>query len=223
MNYFAHGLRFVDRPYFLAGTAIPDWLSVADRKVRMRSRRVSPFADQSDSHEAQIAAGVLQHLEDDRWFHQTRAFFEITGELTILFRDVLGREDGFRPGFLGHIVTELILDGVLIEKESGLLDSYYEALSQIDPETVQNTVNKMAQFPTRNLAILIPRFHSEQFLRDYLDPPRLLYRLNQVMRRIKLKQLPDEIENVLKAGWDIVKPRAAELLPADQFTIPTNH
>lgn len=189
----------------------------------MRSRRVSPFADQSDSHEAEIAAGVLQHLEDDRWFHQTRAFFEITGELTILFRDVLGREDGFRPGFLGHIVTELILDGLLIEKQPDLLDKYYAALAQIDPETVQNTVNKMAQFQTQNLAILIPRFHSEQFLRDYLDPSRLLFRLNQVMRRIKLKQLPDEVENVLKTGWEIVKPRAVELLPHDRFSIPKNH
>ena len=28
VNYFAHGLRFLNRPHFLAGTAVPDWLSV---------------------------------------------------------------------------------------------------------------------------------------------------------------------------------------------------
>ena len=33
MNYFAHGVRFLEDPYFLAGTAVPDWLSVVDRRV----------------------------------------------------------------------------------------------------------------------------------------------------------------------------------------------
>ena len=220
MNYFAHGIRFLDRPYFLAGTSIPDWLSVADRKVRMRSIRVAPFADDSSSRQSEIAAGVLQHLEDDRWFHQTRAFFEITGEMTILFRDVLGREDGFRPGFLGHIVTELLLDGVLIENQPHLLDRYYEALNEIDAGVVQDTVNQMAQYQTQNLKPLLPRFNAEQFLRDYTDSSRLLFRLNQVMRRIKLNQLPAEIEDVLKAGWDVVRPRAADLLPPEHFQIP---
>ena len=116
MNYFAHGMRFTDRPYFLAGTACPDWLSVADRRVRLRARRVQPFADDSGSIEAEVAAGVLQHLADDNWFHQTRAFVETSAILTRMIRGVLGPEDGFRPGFLGHIVTELILDGVLIQQ-----------------------------------------------------------------------------------------------------------
>ena len=37
MNYFAHALPFLDDdPYFVAGTGVPDWLSVADRDVRVR-------------------------------------------------------------------------------------------------------------------------------------------------------------------------------------------
>ena len=32
MNYFAHALPFFDRPYFVAGTAAPDWLAAADRQ-----------------------------------------------------------------------------------------------------------------------------------------------------------------------------------------------
>ncbi len=40
MNYFAHGYRFIDDPYFMAGTALPDWLSVADRRVRIRPKHL---------------------------------------------------------------------------------------------------------------------------------------------------------------------------------------
>ena len=178
MNYFTHGMRFLDRPYFLAGTAVPDWLSVADRKVRMRSRRVGPFADGSGNIHSEIAAGILQHLYDDNWFHQTRAFAETSLELSRLFRDVLGPDDGFRPGFLGHIVTEILLDGVLIERHGNLLDKYFAALATISGPTVERCVNQMSKNQTNRLAPLIPRFHSEQFLRDYVQPARLLFRLN---------------------------------------------
>ncbi len=37
MNYLSHGFRFVDDPYFVAGTALPDWMSVLDRRNRARS------------------------------------------------------------------------------------------------------------------------------------------------------------------------------------------
>ena len=76
MNYFAHALPFLDRPYFVAGTAVPDWLAVADRKVRLRSKHVEAFLDDADPYVAEVAAGILQHLRDDARFHATRAFAE---------------------------------------------------------------------------------------------------------------------------------------------------
>src|SRR5215471_18395046 len=140
MNYFAHGMRFVDRPYFLAGTALPDWLSVADRKVRLRARNVEPFADGSGTPAAELAAGVLQHLEDDGWFHKTAAFAIASAELTVAFRDALPADDGHRPAFLGHILTEMLLDAVLIDRGPALLQEYYAALEQIDGRLVEESV-----------------------------------------------------------------------------------
>lgn len=219
MNYFAHGRLYLDRPYFLAGTAVPDWLSVVDRKVRMRSKRVEPFADGSSTIEAELAAGVLQHLQDDQWFHDSRAFIETSSELTRLFRELLGPEDGFRPGFLGHIVTELLLDAVLIQQNPRLLDDYYAVLHELDYGRIESAVNGMSKFSTDRLAEFIPLFIESRFLFDYLEPANLLFRLNQVMRRIKLKQLPDRTCTVLEAGRKIVEKRAGELLPyADEVS-----
>ena len=122
MNFFAHGLRFLDRPYFVAGTAVPDWLSVADRRVRMRGKLVEPFILNDGSPQSELAAGVWQHLEDDRWFHQTRAFVEITATLAVRFREALAPDDSLRAGFLGHIVTELLIDAELIERHPGQIE-----------------------------------------------------------------------------------------------------
>ena len=219
MNYFAHGIRFLDRPWFLAGTALPDWLSVVDRRVRLRPKALVPLADGSSSVEAELAAGALQHLEDDRWFHKTRAFAEATGRLTRIFRDYLGPGDGFRCGFLGHIVSELILDAILIEKYPERLDAYYEVLQQLDGRRLTDAVTVLAGQPV-DLEPWLPRFCEVQFLRDYADPRRLAFRLNQVLCRVKLEPLPDGIEEPLAAARGVVAAFAEGLLPPPQFAVP---
>ena len=217
MNYFAHGIRFLDQPHFLAGTAVPDWLAVVDRRVRLRPRRVAPFAGEPGDLIGQIAAGVLQHANDDLWFHRTRGFVETTNLVTNLLRRHLDGDPRYRTGFLGHICTELLLDAVLIEQRPQLLDRYYAALGCVDPLAVQNAVNRMAREATSRLAPFIPLFVQEQILRDYADPQRLLFRLNQVMRRIKLEPLPAEIEPVLVEAREAVRTRIRDLLPARWF------
>src|SRR5579872_3611873 len=154
MNYFAHGLRFLDRPYFLAGTALPDWLSIVDRRMRLRERSVRPFADGTSSPAAELAAGVLQHLADDAWFHRTAAFAIASAELTVLFREALGPDDRHRPAFLGHILTEMLLDAVLIDRHPELLADYYRAAGQVDPRVVEDCANRMSRHATDRLAIL---------------------------------------------------------------------
>src|SRR5690348_16960125 len=137
MNYFAHGLRFTDRPYFLAGTALPDWLSVVDRRVRLRGRQVRPFAEGPQSPESELAAGVLQHLDDDAWFHKTAAFAIASAEITVLLRGALSSDEGHRPAFLGHILTEILLDALLIQRDPKRLAAYYEALASVDAAAVE--------------------------------------------------------------------------------------
>lgn len=220
MNYFAHGLNSLDRPYFLAGTAIPDWLSVSDRPVRLRPRLLDPWIDGSSELQSEVAAGAKQHLDDDQWFHATRGFVETTGELTVLFRGLLAGGDGFRCGFLGHIVSEMLLDSVLIEIYPDRLRDYYAALAEIDAAAVQSAVNRMARVPAERLAAFIELFVRERILDCYQDDERLLRRLNQVQQRVKLAPLPPETVEVLSAGREIVRHRARDLLPPDRYLWP---
>jgi hypothetical protein len=48
MNYFTHALPHLRDPVFIAGTALPDWLSVVNRKVRLRPKALQPFFDHPD-------------------------------------------------------------------------------------------------------------------------------------------------------------------------------
>jgi hypothetical protein len=213
MNYFSHGIRYIERPYFLAGTAVPDWIRVSDRGVRVRSKHVAPFATGDATVCAELAAGILQHLEDDDTFHGNGRFIQICAQLSILFRDGLPGDDGMRPSFLGHIATELILDAILIDRFPDRLHAYYDALLRVDPQIVQQHVNKMAIAPAERLAEFIPLFHREQFLWDYRESKGMLHRLNQVMRRVRLQVLPPETAALLDSARRIVEQNFDELLP----------
>src|SRR5262245_42485954 len=148
MNYLAHGWRFVHEPYYLAGTAAPDWLSVIDRKIRLRSRTAAEFVSDPDPVLSAVARGIVQHHADDAWFHATPAFNELSLNFAVEIRAALPGDEGFRPSFLGHILVELLLDATLSEENPRRLDDYYSALSSLDPAATEQAICRLATRPT---------------------------------------------------------------------------
>lgn len=212
MNYFSHGRAFVDDPYFLAGTAVPDWLNVVARKVKARSKLAAPFAADADERLSALARGIVRHHADDAWFHETPAFAELSWQLTARVRDALPPDDGLRPSFLGHILVELLLDAALVAEEPSRLEAYYAALSAVDPAFVQAAVGRMATGVPERLAEFVPLFIRERFLWDYGDDGKLWFRLNQVLRRVTLPPLPEAFCKLLPDARRLVGQRKAELL-----------
>jgi hypothetical protein len=222
MNYFAHALRFLDAadPYFVAGTGVPDWLTVADRQVRIRRRHLTPKLNDPDPQTAALAQGVLQHLDDDARFHEGRAFVEISLAISATARDVLSEPHGLRPAFLGHLLAEVLLDASLIDENPARLSDYYRVLESIDPERIQAEINRMTPRPTDRLAWMIRAFCRERILWDYLDDAKLLRRLNQVMRRVRLSELPEDFVALLPEARHLVARRKTELIGAASPSVP---
>ena len=212
MNYFAHALPFLDRPYFAAATGIPDWLTVVDRKVRLRSKHVEPFLEDADPQIAAVAGGVLQHIRDDARFHRSRPFVETSLELTTRARDALGDAVGLRPAFLGHLLTEVLLDATLIAENPGGTEKYFGLLESVDPGRIEAAVNRMAPQTTNRLASMISHFREARILSDYLEDAKLMGRVNQVMHRVKLPEVPDDFAEFLPAARRLVASRKNELL-----------
>jgi len=212
MNYFAHAQPFLDDVYFAAGTGVPDWLTVADRQVRLRAKHVRPFLEDTDPVTAAVAGGIWQHIRDDAHFHQSRAFAELGLQLTVRVRDALGKEAGFRPSFLGHLLAEVLLDASLIAENPAGLKAYYAVLNSLDAGEIQRAVNRMAPRPTDRLMPMICGFCREQILWDYLEDAKLLVRLNQVMRRMELAVLGDHFRDLLGEARQWVEERKHDLL-----------
>jgi hypothetical protein len=212
MNYLAHAMNCLDDPYQVAGAATPDWLGMTRPRLRCRSRQAAPFVDADDPRLASYARGVMRHHADDDWFHETGAFGDLSMELARQVRWATGDCDGMRPGFLGHILVELLLDAALIAEDRRGVDAYYAALERVDAEFVAAAIGRMSDCDASGVAGLITRFVEIRFLYDYLEDDTLLFRLNQVMRRVKLPELPARMLEILPGARKLVAEQRAALL-----------
>lgn len=217
MNCFTHALPFLNDPYFAVGSCLPDWLGAVDRKVRVREKASEAFFQDGDDNVASLAKGIAQHHQDDHWFHQTHAFSMLSMQLSLECRERLGDEAGFRPGLLGHIIIELMLDAHLDAKFPGKLQTYYEAVESVNAEFVQETVNRIATKSTSKLVWYFEVFLRERYLFDYADDDRLLYRMNHVFKRVKLPPIGSELDDWLPTVRNRVYQQAPQLLENHQW------
>jgi hypothetical protein len=212
MNYLAHALACMNDPYEVAGAAVPDWLGLTRPRLRCRSRHAWPHVADADASAAAVARGVVRHHADDDWFHQTAAFGELSLELARRIRRATGDADGMRPSFLGHILVELLLDAALIAEDRTCVQRYYAALASINASRVAAAVGEMIGRDASSVASIIERFVAMKFLYDYLDDQSLTYRLNQIMRRVRLPDLPPEFLEVLPGARALVYGHRDKLL-----------
>ena len=212
MNFLCHALPYLDQPLLAVSTGIPDWLGVIDRKIRARGKLAAPFLQHDDPELRLVAGGIMRHIEDDRWFHGTQAFVETNLRLAVELRDLLPEDAGFRPTFVGHILIEMLLDALWIRDDRAAADRYYAAIDDISAKTVQRCVNTITGKSTDGLVSVMERFYAARFLYDYLDHDRLLYRLNQVMNRVRLAPLPESVRQWLPQAQKLVESRRLELL-----------
>lgn len=218
MNFLCHAMPYFDEPMVAISTGIPDWLSVVDRKIRARGRLAAPFLESDDEAMRQVATGIMNHINDDRWFHGTAAFVETNLALAVSLREQLPGDEGFRPTFVGHILIEMLLDAFWLRDRPEIGHQYYDFFTEERAETIQRCVNQITGKPTDQLAPAIVRFKEARFLLDYLDHERLLFRLNQVMKRVKLPALPDSLLPWITQAGEMIESRRRQFLIRDDGT-----
>lgn len=213
MNYFAHAWRFLDRPEFVTGTALPDWLSVVNRRLRFRNAQLAEALSHRDLRLVEVAMGIHQHLVDDAKFHNSQAF---SACLVMVLRTIRPFLNGVPvpPVFLSHLLMEVLLDAQLLESLDRGVEQYYGALEKVCPAWTEWAAGEILGQPVIGLAEFVKLFCKERILRDYSDDRTLLVRINQVMRRVRLPPLEDSFLEALRLARPLVGQQAHRLLEA---------
>ena len=191
---------------------MPDWLSVIDRKVRIRRPMAMAHLNDPDATVRDVSQGVLHHIEDDRWFHGTEAFVQTNLELAVQLRDQLPGDAGFRPMFLGHILIEVFLDAFYIREQTEWAQLYYDIVAGLDRDHITRAVQTITGKRVDRMPKTLTRFLEQRFLYDYLDHDKLLFRMNQVMQRVGLPTLPERLSRWLPDAESLVNSRRERFL-----------
>lgn len=190
MNFLAHSeiaTRFLTpaEPLsaYVLGTALPDLLPLAGGRMRLRSAQVGS-AETGTAFEAALAAGVFVHLATDKAFHQTVSFAEAQAEVSALLAEAAFDGMRVRRFFVAHVLTEIVLDAVLLRADPALADRFYSAFSadlHLAAEWTENITGKaLPQLP----AVLL-RFAHSQYLRHYADNDGVAMGLSNLCRRAR--------------------------------------
>lgn len=193
---------------------MPDWLGVAARRTKCRTKHVEPSFDDTDPRVAALARGVAQHHDDDRWFHETRAFVELNMQFSRRIVAHCSERTDLRASFLAHVLVELLLDDVLVQQNEARLGHYYQRMSEADAGWVAAQIEGFSGKTVGRLAEFIDKFVELEFVADYAEDRLLLFRLGQVMNRVRLPGLPESFGELLPEFRQQVAARSDELLLA---------
>ena len=189
MNFFAHfavATQFLTPkeplPAYVLGTALPDLVPLAERRVRLRPAQLERTPLQS-AFEAALSAGVSVHLMADSAFHKSAAFRETQAEVSGLLAEAVFDGIRVRRFFAAHVLTELALDAVLLRAEPALADEFYAAFIGADFGGVTRWAEEITGKPLPSLPMVLTRFAEFQYLRSYAEDDGVATGFSNVCRR----------------------------------------
>ena len=215
MNYLAHSLPYVFddddlTPWRVAGTSLPDWLRVIDKRARLRPE-VLASAPRIDPRCVAMIEGAARHHDDDLRFHADDAFDALSHDVAGVIR---ARFPGLRASALGHVLVEMSLDAALLHHRPALLERFYGHVDALDDAVVAAFVREATGRPIALAELFLQRFRSSRFLAHYQTDAGLLQCLRGVWQRSGIGPLPDGLVDVVADTRDRVGPLLTRFLPA---------
>ncbi len=205
MNFLCHARHHLDAPYAALGTGLPDLVGLANRKNRLKPGLLPAAAPGTTGA---LLTGAHAHFHDDLHFHKSEAFRALNAQFTALIR---ARAPDSRASVLGHILVEIVLDRVYMDRHPGVARRYERALSHVSPEVVGHTVNRWLPRPSVRLPRVVAGFRRARFWNAYRYDEGIEIRLGQVARRVGLGEVPGLVDVMPQLRRDVAE-RADELL-----------
>ena len=191
MNFLAHHViaaRFLTPtaplPPYVVGSALPDLLPLAARRVRLRPALVEHQPETNAEGKA-LRAGVLVHLATDTAFHKTRAFAEAQAEVGRILAQTPFDGIRVRRFFVAHVLTELALDAVLLRRDPTVADDFYAAFAAADYAQVTGWTGDAVGQRLPDLPAVLARFAGSGYLYQYGEDEGVATGLSRLCARAR--------------------------------------
>lgn len=197
MNFLSHFFFYKkEDPYFNTGLVLPDLVkSFCKTHLKPKDSYTRP------SFQA-LNNGTKLHLEVDKKFHNSN-FFKIS---TAFISNILDSEANWpRKWFLNHLLTEILMDRVLMDKHENLCNEFYSQLKSVETPQIELYLKLSGVHNYQNFTPGFTRFVDFQFIFDYKHNEKLIFALNRVYKRTGIEyQWTIEDEKLLLKNIPII-------------------
>jgi len=172
------------------GAVLPDLVSLYRRRVRARQlvRLWTPPPPGAPRGTDGLLAGVAFHHHVDRLFHSHPAFETATAGLQAALRAASGAP-GLKRFFPAHLLTEMYLDRLLMERRPARVDAFYAEVAAAGEAPGAPFVLRHPLAERAGWGAFLERFTAQRFLEDYLSDAGLVHRMNRVLVRMRQRAL----------------------------------
>lgn len=214
MNLLAHAFRWLDKPYRMAGTVLPDLLAAIEPHHHFR-RNAPPLPRRHEGGDgAELSRGIAIHHAEDRWFHDSVGFRSATASIAGLIDEAVASANGKPPRvwFVSHVLLELLLDEWLELHRPGLARAFRSSLAQVDVRRLALLMPYLGAPAPVELGAMFERVLHAPGPRDEGDDA-LLARLARVLARVGLPEPTAALRSRLPEVRAAVQQRGGGLLP----------
>ncbi len=212
MNYLSHFYfdRDEENKYYNIGLILPDLARSYISKLRINPYRNIEFT----THEiASINNGCNKHFASDRKFHNWMVFVDLTTRATDMIREN-GDKDINRDYFITHILVEVLLDKVLVDKNPSLPDDFYAMIESVEQEWVLKYMRYAGLQDDELWKGMHRRFMKAAFMRNYTSIENVVNAVEQVAIKTGLVELNQDQRDLLIEICETIEPELERSIDA---------
>ncbi len=212
MNYLSHYYfdRDENNKYYNLGLILPDLARAHIAKLRINPYKNITFTTKEISS---INDGCNKHFASDRKFHNWMTFVELTNKATDLIRES-GDKDINRDYFITHIMVEILLDKILLDKNPTLADDFYAMINSVEMDWILKFMRYAGLQDDELWKGQHRRFMKAAFLKTYTSLENVVGAVEGVCANLGMIELNEDQRNLLIEICETIEPQLERSIDA---------
>jgi hypothetical protein len=212
VNYLSHYYfdRDENNKYYNLGLILPDLARAHIAKLRINPYKNITFTTKEISS---INDGCNKHFASDRKFHNWMTFVELTNKATDLIRES-GDKDINRDYFITHIMVEILLDKILLDKNPTLADDFYAMINSVEMDWILKFMRYAGLQDDELWKGQHRRFMKAAFLKTYTSLENVVGAVEGVCANLGMIELNEDQRNLLIEICETIEPQLERSIDA---------
>lgn len=121
--------------------------------------------------------------------------------------------------FVGHILVELLLDKVLLDKEPTLADSFYDIFKNVELDRLLKYLRYFGLMDDELFVHGFEKFLELEYLKTYTSHENVVYAVDKVVQRTGLEPLTDGQKQLLERICVTIEPHLEKSIGDLELTL----